>query len=193
MNRVAAKLSPSICKLIRTDHSHVLMTFHKFEVDTSPERKRAIVHACCTALEIHAQLEEEIFYPALRVVAADNEALRKAKPEHDEMRRLITMLRQMEPDYADYDARFHELMRDVLHHVADEETMLLPAAELLLKDSLGELGAQMTKRRLEIAGPRAGEIARDAVRAMPGSTLMIAGGLIAGGYLLKRAFAARHR
>jgi hypothetical protein len=82
-------------------------------------------------------------------------------------------------------------MRDVLHHVADEETVLLPAAELLLKDRLSELGAQMTKRRLELAGPRAAEIAGNTVRAMPAGAMLMAGGLLAGGYLLKRAFDQR--
>jgi hypothetical protein len=84
------------------------------------------------------------------------------------------------------------LMRDVLHHVADEETTLLPDAERLLGDRLGELGAQMTKRRLELAAPRAGEIAVNTVRGMPASSMLVAAGaLIAGTYIVKRAF-GRH-
>jgi hemerythrin superfamily protein len=188
---IAAKLSPSITKMIRMDHTHAVTLFHRYETDTPDDRKKAIVESVCLALEIHAQLEEEIFYPALREVAADNEALKKAKPEHDEMRRLIEKLRGMEPGASDYDTTFAELMRDVLHHVADEETVLLPAAELLLKDRLSELGAQMTKRRLELAGPRAAEIAGNTVRAMPAGAMLMAGGLLAGGYLLKRAFDQR--
>ena len=50
------------------DHSHVMVTSHKYQPDLSPGRKKAIVETCCRALEIHAQLEEEIFYPALRDV-----------------------------------------------------------------------------------------------------------------------------
>lgn len=188
MNTIVEKLSPGITKMIRMDHTHVVTLFHRFETDTPTARKKAIVESACLALEIHAQLEEEIFYPALEEVAADNEALKKARPEHDEMRRLIAKLREMEPESADFDTSFHELMRDVLHHVADEETVLLPAAELLLKDRLAELGAQMTKRRFELAGPRAAEIAGNTARAMPMGAMLMAGGLVAGGYLLKRAF-----
>ena len=55
----------------------------------------------------------------------------------------------MQPGDAAYDETVMELMRDVLHHVADEETMLLPDAERRLGDQLNELGAQMTKRRLK--------------------------------------------
>ena len=56
-------VSPSITKMIRADHTHVLLTFHKYRAEMSPARKKAIVEAVCLALEIHAQLEEEIFYP----------------------------------------------------------------------------------------------------------------------------------
>ncbi len=92
-------------------------------------------------------------------VVTDPVVIDKSVPEHDEMRRLIARLREMTPGDAEYDRTFMELMRDVMHHVADEETVLLPAAERMLADELGELGAKMTKRRLELSAPRAGEIA----------------------------------
>ncbi|HSI51447.1 MAG TPA: hemerythrin domain-containing protein [Ideonella sp.] len=191
MTHLAEKLSPPITKMIRFDHTHVMLTFHRFQTETAPARKQAIANTICLALEIHAQLEEEIFYPALAQVASDNDALKKAKPEHDEMRRLIAELRGMTPDLPAFDRTLQALMRDVIHHVADEETLLLPAAELLLKDRLCELGAQMTKRRLALAGPRIGEITSNTAKAMPGMTLMLAGTLLAGAYLVKRAFAPR--
>ena len=193
MNSAIRKLSPSITKMIRLDHSHVMATFHKFDREASPQRRRASVETTCTALEIHAQLEEEIFYPALAEVAAHHEALRKARPEHDEMRRLIGVLRGPQASEARYAETFMQLMRDVLHHVADEETLLLPAAELLMPERLGELGAQMAKRRLQLAGPRAAKIAAGTVRAMPASSLLMAGSLLAGGYLLGRALEHHRR
>lgn len=187
------QLSPSITKMIRMDHTHATALFHKYQTDLPAERKKAIVESACLAVEIHAQLEEEIFYPALREVARDNEALQKAEPEHAEVKRLIATLRAMEPTDPEYDLRFQEMARDVLHHVADEETVLLPAAELLLKERLGELGAQMTKRRIELAGPRLGEIAGNQMRAMPGATMLMAGGLLAGGLLLGKALGGGQR
>lgn len=184
--KVLSKLSPSITKMIRTDHSHVMLTSHKYSADASPEKKRAIVNAVCLALDIHAQLEEEIFYPALREVDAGNEALAKAKPEHDEVRRLIEELRATAPDDASCDSRFMALMRQVAHHVADEEAVLLPAAERLLAGRLSELGAQMTRRRLQLAAPHAAEMAKNTARTMPTGTMLVAGGLLAGAYLLGR-------
>ncbi|TFW05733.1 hemerythrin domain-containing protein [Oxalobacteraceae bacterium OM1] len=192
MKSFTEAISPSITNMIRMDHTHVLATFHQYEIDSSPQTKQALVNTACLALEIHAQLEEEIFYPAMREFAADTKIVQKSVPEHDEMRRLIAKLRSMEPTDTAYDQTFMELMRDVLHHVADEETTLLPDAERLLSDRLGELGAQMTKRRLQLAAPRAGEIAMNTMRGFPTSSMLAAAGVVlAGTYFAKRAFERR--
>lgn len=189
---VANTLSPSITNMIRMDHTHVLATFHEYEMDTSPQKKKTLADSVCLALEIHAQLEEEIFYPAMRELAADTAVVQKSIPEHNEMRRLIADLRHMEPTDPSYDKIFLELMRDVMHHVADEETSLLPDAERLLADRLGELGMRMTKRRLQLAAPHAGELARGAMRTFPTTSVVVAAGaLLAGTYLARRTF-ARH-
>ncbi|MNL40909.1 hypothetical protein D3C87_1632880 [compost metagenome] len=103
------------------------------------------------------------------------------------MRRLIGKLRHMEPDDPGYDPTVADLMRDVMHHVADEETRVLPEAERLLADQLGELGMQMTKRRLQLMGPRSGEIVLNMGRAVSGHTLALAMvGVTAMGLLVAR-------
>jgi hypothetical protein len=138
-------------------------------------------------------LEEEIFYPAMRELAPEGILVGKSVPEHDEMRRLIAQLRGMQAGDEAFDGTLMELMRDVMHHVADEETTLLPAAERLLgSQRLGEMGARMTKRRLELAAPRAGEIAANTVKSIPTSTMLVgAGAFLAGTYVLRRAFERR--
>jgi hypothetical protein len=192
MKSIASTLSPTITNLIRLDHTHVLTTFHQYEIDTNASTKQALVNTVCLALEIHAQLEEEIFYPAMRTAGIDSTVLDKSIPEHDDMRRLIERLRSMKPADAGYDQTFMELMRNVMHHVADEETTLLPDAERLLADRLGELGAQMTQRRLQLAAPRAGRIAVNTLRGFPASSMVVAAGaVLAGTYFAKCAF-ARH-
>lgn len=188
-NTLTNTFSPTITNMIRMDHTAVLETFHQYELDTSPQTKKALVNTACIALEIHAQLEEEIFYPAVRNVSGDKSIVDKSVPEHNEMRRLIALLRSMDPSNPGYDQTFMELMRRVLHHVADEETTLLPEAERLLGQRLGELGAEMTKRRLQLTAPRAGELAANTVRGFPASSMLVAAGaVIAGTYLAKRAF-----
>jgi len=186
MSSLLSQLSPSITNLIRLDHTHVLTAFHQYEIGSSPRLKKGLTDNVCLAIEIHAQLEEEIFYPAMRSVA-DNEILRKSTPEHDEMRGLIARLRNMPVGDPAFDDTFFELMRHVMHHVADEETMLLPAAERLIPEQLSELGAQMNRRRLELTGPRAPELASSVARSMSSGTLVgIGSAVLAGAYLLTR-------
>lgn len=186
MNTLLDRISPSVTNMIRMDHAHVLTTFHQYEADASPRVKKGLADQVCVALEIHAQLEEEVFYPALRAVA-DTDFVRKSVPEHDEMRRLINQLRRLQPSDAGYDETFYQLMNNVLHHVADEETLMLPAAERVLADQLGALGARMTKRRLQLAAPRTGEIAGSMARSMGASAVVAgAGALLACSYLLSR-------
>ena len=172
------QLSPSITDMIRFDHSHVLVTFHQYVATKKPTVKKALVETICDALEIHATLEEEIFYPTLRQIDAADPVLQKSQPEHDEMRRMIAELRTTSANDTRYDGLLHELMRDVMHHVADEETKLLPMAERLLSaERLNELGAQMTKRRLQLLKPKAGRIAANTAVGFSGSTTAIVVGL----------------
>ena len=57
MLKVLKPFVPTITNMIRADHTHVLATFHQYEIDTSPGTKKALVNTICLALEIHAQLE----------------------------------------------------------------------------------------------------------------------------------------
>jgi hemerythrin superfamily protein len=194
MSHVADRMTPRATTMIRMDHSHVLALFHRFKADTSVGKKRALVANACLALEVHAQLEEEIFYPALRTVIAGDATLEKSEPEHDEMRRLIADLGERAAEGGPlegtaFDDKFMDLMRIVLHHVADEETRLLPAAERLLGDRLGELGVEMMKRRIELLKPHVGELAASTLRSFPSATagiLMTAGAVALGAVLLSR-------
>jgi hemerythrin superfamily protein len=188
------KLSPSITDMIRFDHSHVMVTFHQYTTSSKPSVKKALAETICTALEIHATLEEEIFYPVVRQINGSEPVIQKSAPEHNEMRRVIAELRVTPPTELRHDELVMELMRDVIHHVADEETVLLPEAERLLgKDRLSELGVQMTKRRLELVKPKAGKIAANTAIGFSGSTaamvLGVASALMAVKWVSKKAAA----
>jgi hemerythrin superfamily protein len=193
-------MSPKATTMIRMDHSHVLALFHRFKADSSIGKKRALVANACLALDIHAQLEEELFYPALREVIAGDATLEKSEPEHNEMRRLIADLRARAADDGPidgtaFDDKFMDLMRIVIHHVADEETRLLPAAERLLGDRLDQLGSEMIKRRVELLRPHVGELAASTMRSFPSAAaaglLLTAGAVMVGAMLLTRRADAR--
>src|SRR4051812_43065892 len=97
MGFLTKKLSPTITNMIRMDHTHVVASFHQYEIGSSPKTRKALADTVCLALEIHAQLEEEIFYPAMRRVIGNDDVLDKSVPEHNEMREQIAALRSMEP------------------------------------------------------------------------------------------------
>jgi hemerythrin superfamily protein len=184
-------VTPDITKMIRLDHSHVLAAFRRFRSRLPQARKRAVVENACLGVEIHAQLEEEIFYPAMRRIAAAAEILEKSEPEHEEMRGLIRSLRGTGPLDPEYDETFRKLIRTVLHHVADEETILLPLAEELMPGELGHLGRTMTRRRIELLRPHAAEAAVTTIRTFPIGAAVAAAGVLAGGWLLIRALTGR--
>src|SRR5688500_17453099 len=94
MNSLVNRVAPGITAMIRMDHSHVLALLRRYKPGISRSRKEALVTNACLALQIHAQLEEEIFYPELRTLMGDDPVLQKSEPEHDEMRGLIDELRR---------------------------------------------------------------------------------------------------
>ena len=166
-----AKLSPSITDMIRFDHSHVFLTFHQFTQDKKPSVKKGLADAICAALDIHATLEEAIFHPAMRAIDPDDPVLARAPHEHGDMKRLIRELRTLAGDDARHDRVLLALMREVIHHVAEEETVLLPIAEQKLsKNRLSELGAQMSRRRVALLAPQAGKVAVNTALGLSGST-----------------------
>jgi hypothetical protein len=165
---------PTNTTMIRLDHSHAVSAFHRYGSETAWWRKRAIVTSVCRALEIHAQLEEEFFYPALARIAPTDEILKKSQSEHDQLREIIAKLRGMGPENAAYDSLFMELMRDTLHHVADEETKLLPLAERALGPELRTLGAQMMRRRMQLLGEHPVEVAVNTAGTFPVATAVVA-------------------
>ena len=157
----------------------------------SDARKRALVANACLGLELHAQLEEEIFYPALFAQDSDTKDLDRSFEEHDHMRSLSQRLRQMSPQDANYDGVFCKLIRTALHHIADEETTLLPLAEVRLKDQLRELGWKMTARRFELLKPHMGEAATTTVMTFPVLTGAAVAGLCMATWLLFRGTTRR--
>jgi hypothetical protein len=103
--------------------------------------------------------------------AAGSTLLEDLESEHQEMKSLVATLSGMDPRDPQFDATFMELMREVIHHVADEETMLLSTAESLLGGELNALGARMMKRRTGLMARRAGGM---------GAAGVLAGVLLAG-------------
>lgn len=106
--------------LLRSDHDEVKNLFDQFENAEGTERKRTIAEKICDELKIHALIEEEIFYPALRG-EIDDDLLDEAVVEHDGAKVLINDIMSGGPDEEFYDAKVKVLSEQIEHHVEEEE------------------------------------------------------------------------
>lgn len=106
--------------LLKADHRKVEALFAEYE-KAAPARKTAIIQETCAELVLHTRLEEEIFYPACREAATDEEPLNEAQVEHDGAKVLIADLSASRADDPYRDAKFKVLSEQVKHHVAEEE------------------------------------------------------------------------
>ena len=77
MNLITSALTPKATTMIRLDHAHVMATFQQYRASSRPQVKLELVDTTCLAMEVHVQLEEAIFYPAVREVS-DNEGNKKS-------------------------------------------------------------------------------------------------------------------
>lgn len=139
--------------LLKADHKHVLQLFSEFEkMDKEDEdAKRELVENVCNQLTVHAEIEEELFYPALRDVLDQQDMMDEAQVEHDMAKQLIADLESMEPDEDLYDAKFTVLGEYVRHHVEEEEKEIFAQAKNAKLD-LDTIGADMLERKKELMG-----------------------------------------
>jgi hemerythrin superfamily protein len=107
-------------RLLAEDHRRVESLFEEFEVTSGSHNKQRLVQAICTELKVHAQIEEEIYYPAVRGKVEDAD-LEEAYVEHDSAKLLINELAAATPDEAFYDAKVKVLKELIEHHVKEEE------------------------------------------------------------------------
>ena len=149
MKSITSALMPNATNMIRLDHSHVLATFHQYKTTSPPQVKLGLVNSTCLALEVHARLEEEIFYPAVRAKIKDDDLMNEAEEEHLIVKRLIAELREMQPSDEHYDAKFTVLGEGVEHHVKEEESDMFVKAKKSGID-LVELGSKMLKRKQQL-------------------------------------------
>jgi hemerythrin-like domain-containing protein len=130
--------------MLKADHQRIRDLCAQYEATTNSEMQWTIAEDVLGELEVHAQLEEQIFYPAIADQSDEGERLAQGSlEEHQILRHLIQELRGMGPQFRGFDAKFKVLVQNVEDHVADEEAELLPFAEVTLQEDLGALLAAM--------------------------------------------------
>ena len=139
--------------LLTADHRTVKELFKQFEKLTKQEdvddEKAELVRRICNELTVHAQIEEEIFYPAVREAIDDDDLMDEADIEHASAKDLIAQLEALEPGDDHYDARVTVLGEYVDHHVKEEEGEMFSKARKADVDTT-ELGAELAERKQEL-------------------------------------------
>jgi iron-sulfur cluster repair protein YtfE (RIC family) len=135
--------------LLKADHEAVSQLFADYDRTRSASDKRALVAEICNALSVHMQIEEEIFYPAVKAALKNKLLIPEATVEHDGVKDLIAQLEGIEPDGETYDAKVKVLSEYVKHHVMEEHNEMFPKVKASSVDMV-ELGASMAARKHDL-------------------------------------------
>ena len=113
-----------------------------------------LVSKICSELSVHAQVEEERFYPAIKAALKDKVLIPEAVVEQATMKDLMAQVKCVTPDGELFDAKVKVLSGYVKHHVKEELTEMFPKARKTGLDMLA-LGGQMAARKAELMAMRA--------------------------------------
>jgi len=140
-------------KLLKADHEDVAALFEQYEKQKKKNgsQKSDLIEKICSALSVHAEIEEEIFYPAARdaLDQAGDDLLDEAEVEHSSIKSLVEQLQSMMPNDELCDAKVKVLSEYVKHHVKEEEGELFPKVKKTDLD-LEALGMELAERKAEL-------------------------------------------
>jgi hemerythrin-like domain-containing protein len=149
--RSDAKGRNEVLDVLKLDHRRVKTAFSEFDKLSEDERERcaALVERTCAELEVHAAIEEEIFYPAARRAIDDPAQLDDAEVEHKTLRMLIQEIDRLDPEDPMYAASFRVLAEYTRNHVKEEEGRLFEELAHVKLD-WDALRQEMQQRRDEL-------------------------------------------
>jgi hemerythrin-like domain-containing protein len=149
------------CDLLDAEHRMVKKMFKEYEELTgsrarsAAQKKLELARTICHELTIHAQIEEEIFYPALRQAIKDTDLLAEAEVEHQTAKDLIAQIEGMEAPDEMFDAKVKVLGEYIDHHVKEERGEIFPKARSARKLDLMAMRDELMTRREELEGQTA--------------------------------------
>ena len=145
-SKAKTSVGPDAIALLRADHKRVADLYEEYEHTRSGSKKKAIVAKICLELSVHAQVEEEIFYPAVKAALKDKEMVPEAQVEHATLKELIAQVKDKEPEGELFDAKIKVMSEYTKHHVKEEHTEMFPKARKTKLD-MNELGARISARQ----------------------------------------------
>jgi hemerythrin superfamily protein len=153
-----ARGASAAVKLLQQDHRAVAQALAAFP-SAARDEKQALARRICRMLTVHAQIEEELLYPAARDVLGSEDAhlVAEARVEHASLKDLIGQIEDREQMDEQYEAKVRVLGEYVKHHVGEEEHELFPRLERSPLD-LQALGERLEERKRELMGEQGGPL-----------------------------------
>ena len=137
-------------RLLTTDHREVKGLFQQYQElvdhDADDEEKQPLAEHICALLTVHAQIEEEVFYPAAKEAIKEPDLVAEAAVEHASAKDLIAQIEDSDPSEELYDAKVKVLGEYIEHHVKEEEGQLFPQVRRAKLDLEG-VGKQLMQRK----------------------------------------------
>ncbi|MDM0014959.1 hemerythrin domain-containing protein [Variovorax sp. J22P168] len=159
------RTAPDACSLLDADHRKVKKMFGDYETLTksksasAPQRKRDLANEICMELTVHAQIEEEIFYPALRETIKATDLLDEAEVEHGTVKDLIAQLEGASEVDDMFDAKVKVLGEYIDHHVKEERNEIFVKARAARGLDLMGMREQLAARKAELMEELTGAVA----------------------------------
>jgi hemerythrin superfamily protein len=153
---MATRADKDACDLLDADHKAVKKMFKEYEELTgsrarnAAQMKKELAMQICQELTVHTQIEEEIFYPALREVFKDTDLLDEATVEHQSAKDLIAQIQGAGDADDMFDAKVKVLGEYIDHHVKEERTEIFPKARSARKLDLMGMREQLETRKEEL-------------------------------------------
>ncbi|SDH40906.1 hemerythrin domain-containing protein [Variovorax sp. OV700] len=150
------RAAPDACSLLDTDHRNVKKMFKEYEELThsraanAQQKKRELANQICTELTVHAQIEEEIFYPALREAISETDLLDEAEVEHGTAKELIAQIESATDVDDKFDAKVIVLGEYIDHHVKEERNEIFVKARAAKSLDLMAMREQLAMRKEEL-------------------------------------------
>jgi hemerythrin superfamily protein len=128
-------------EVLKQDHQKVKWLFREIRQATDQAKRKQLFDKIDTELEIHAHIEETVFYPAIEEHEEFKDMVAEALEEHKKAKTLLSELEELGADNHDFGSKLQLLMEAVEQHVAEEEGEMFPKIrELLEEDGLEQLG-----------------------------------------------------
>ncbi len=158
---MATRSEKDACDLLDADHRAVKKMFKEYEELTgsrarsAAQKKMDLARRICHELTVHAQIEEEVFYPALREAMKDTDILAEAEVEHQSAKELIAQIEAMDEADEMFDAKVKVLGEYVDHHVKEERNEIFTKARSSRKLDLFAMRDELMARKEELMGEMA--------------------------------------